>query len=162
MNLKEHIIFWGSKLGYITLFLVIPMYKVGVIDTLIGYSLIAFVCGLIIAVVFQLAHIIEDTQFPEVPKGGDTTAIEEEWAIHQVQTTANFSTKSKFVSWFTGGLNFQIEHHLFPRVSHVHYPQISKLVKETCEQFNVKYIEYKTVFEAVRSHVLYLKYIGVN
>lgn len=161
MDLKEHIIFWGSKLLYVGLFLILPMYKVGVIETLIGYSVIAFVCGLIIAVVFQLAHILEDTQFPAVSTGGHTK-IEEEWAVHQIQTTANFSTKSKIVSWFTGGLNYQVEHHLFPRISHIHYPQISKLVKETCKQFNINYIEYPSVYAAVRSHVSYLRYIGVN
>jgi linoleoyl-CoA desaturase len=65
------------------------------------------------------------------------------------------------VSWFVGGLNFQVEHHLFPKISHIHYPEISKLVKETCEQFNVNYMEFPTVFAAVKSHVLHLKHVGV-
>jgi linoleoyl-CoA desaturase len=83
--------------------------------------------------------------------------IEEEWAIHQINTTVNFSTKSAFLRWFTGGLNFQIEHHLFPKISHMHYPAISKFVKETCAEFGVQYHEYPTFMEAVRSHVLHLK-----
>lgn len=158
MSLKDHFIFWISKLLYILAFLIIPIFKVGLLDTIIGYLVIAFVCGLIIAVVFQLAHIIEDTHFPASSQV--STQIEQEWAVHQIMTTANFSTKSKIVSWFTGGLNYQIEHHLFPKVSHIHYPQISKLVKATCEQFNLNYIEFPTVFAAVRSHVAYLRLTG--
>jgi len=158
MDLKEHFIFWISKLLYIFLFLVIPIYRLGLWDTLIGYLVIAFVCGLIISVVFQLAHVIKDTHFPESSQ--QSNQIEQEWAIHQIMTTANFSTKSKIVSWFTGGLNHQIEHHLFPKISHIHYPQISKLVKATCEQFNLNYIEYPTLFAAVRSHISYLRLTG--
>ena len=120
--------------------------------------MIAVVTGFIISIVFQLAHVVEGAHFPEV--SNDANQIEEEWAVHQIKTTANFSTKSKIVSWFTGGLNFQIEHHLFPKISHIHYHQISKLVKETCEQFNIKYIEFPSVLAAVRSHVSYLKVSG--
>jgi linoleoyl-CoA desaturase len=83
--------------------------------------------------------------------------MEEEFAVHQIQTTANFATKSKIVSWLVGGLNFQIEHHLFPKISHVHYPAISKIVKKTCADFKLKYIEYPTVVSAIKAHVQYLK-----
>lgn len=155
---REHIIFWATKILYVVAFIILPIFKVGLIDTIIGYSLIAVVTGFIISIVFQLAHVVEGAHFPEV--SNDANQIEEEWAVHQIKTTANFSTKSKIVSWFTGGLNFQIEHHLFPKISHIHYPQISKLVKETCEQFNIKYIEFPSVLAAVRSHVSYLKVSG--
>ena len=67
------------------------------------------------------------------------TIIEIEWAIHQVKTTSDFSPNSKVISWLVGGLNYQIEHHLFPRVSHIHYPALSKVVKEKCEEFNLPY-----------------------
>lgn len=158
MDLKEHFIFWGSKLFYVGMAIVLPMFFVGVLQTIIGYSIIAFVCGLIIAVVFQLAHIVEDASFSTPDKA--VYKIEEEWAVHQIKTTANFATKSKIVSWFTGGLNFQVEHHLFPRISHIHYPKISELVRETCAQFNIPYLEYPTVLSAVRSHVVHLKHVG--
>ncbi|MFY9311420.1 MAG: acyl-CoA desaturase [Bacteroidia bacterium] len=158
MDVKEHVIFWGSKLFYVGMAIVLPMFFVGVVQTIVGYSIIAFVCGLIIAVVFQLAHIVEDASFSTPDKA--VYKIEEEWAVHQVKTTANFATKSKIVSWFTGGLNFQVEHHLFPRISHIHYPKISELVRETCGQFNIPYMEYPTVLSAVRSHVVHLKQVG--
>lgn len=157
--LKEHFIFWGSKLAYTILFIGLPIYSVGVLATIIGYAVVVFVCGVTISTVFQLAHVVEDTDFPQVDIANK---IDQEWAIHQVATTANFATKSKLVSWFVGGLNFQVEHHLFPRISHIHYPQISKLVKETCIKFNVPYLEYPTVYHAVRSHVLHLRNLGVR
>lgn len=158
MDVKEHIIFWVGKLLYVAAFIVLPIFTVGVLDTIIGYLVIAFVCGFVIAVVFQLAHIVEDATF-ETP---DTQnyKVETEWAVHQIQTTANFATKSKIVSWFTGGLNYQVEHHLFPRISHIHYPKISELVRETCAQFNIQYLEFPTVLSAVRSHVVHLKQVG--
>ena len=158
MDVKEHLIFWGSKLFYIGMAIVLPIFTVGLVKTIVGYSIIAFVCGLMIAVVFQLAHIVEDASFATPDKA--VYKIEEEWAVHQIKTTANFATKSKIVSWFTGGLNFQVEHHLFPRISHIHYPKISELVRETCAQFNVPYMEFPTVLSAVRSHVVHLKHVG--
>jgi linoleoyl-CoA desaturase len=158
MDMKEHIIFWVSKLLYIGAFIVLPIFTVGLLETVIGYLVIASVTGFIIAVVFQLAHIVEEADF-ETPTSANHK-VETEWAVHQVQTTANFATKSKVVSWFTGGLNFQVEHHLFPRISHIHYPAVSKLVRETCEQFNIQYLEFPTVLSAVKSHVVHLKQVG--
>lgn len=158
MDTREHFIFWISKLAYIGVFIVVPIFRIGLIETIIAYLLISFVCGFIIAVVFQLAHIVEDAKFST--PNSQTFKIEEEWAIHQIKTTANFATKSKIVSWFTGGLNYQVEHHLFPRISHIHYPKISQFVRETCQQFNIAYLEFPTVLSAVRSHIMHLKQVG--
>ncbi|MDQ3048990.1 MAG: acyl-CoA desaturase [Bacteroidota bacterium] len=160
MSVKEHFIFWISKLLYIGAFIVLPIFTVGLAEMLIGYTVASFVCGFLIAVVFQLAHIVEDAAF-ETPTSPNHK-VEAEWAVHQVQTTANFATKSKIVSWFTGGLNYQVEHHLFPRISHIHYPKINQFVQETCEQFGVQYLEFPTVLSAVKSHVDHLKYVGRN
>jgi linoleoyl-CoA desaturase len=89
-----------------------------------------------------------------------THKLEDEWAIHQVKTTANFATDNKLVSWLVGGLNFQIEHHLFPKISHVHYPAISKIVQEVCDEYNVKYNNYKRTRSAIVSHVMFLRQMG--
>jgi linoleoyl-CoA desaturase len=131
---------------------------VGFVKALIGFLIITFICGLFISVVFQLAHIVEGTHFPQPDT--ESNKIEQEWAIHQVSTTANFATKSKIVSWLLGGLNFQVEHHLFPRVSHIHYPKINQFVKETCQEFNIVYLEHATVLKAFRSHLLHIKKLG--
>jgi linoleoyl-CoA desaturase len=155
MSTREHIGFWTTKIFYILISLVIPIMVAGVGPTLTGYAIILFICGLTISVIFQLAHVVEDADFPE--PNPVNNKIEEEWAVHQIRTTVNFSTRSAFLRWFTGGLNFQIEHHLFPKISHVHYPAISRLVRETCAEFGVAYNEYPTLFKAIRSHVLHLK-----
>ena len=91
-----------------------------------------------------------------------TTALLFLCTIAFAQQKKAFATKSKVVSWLVGGLNFQVEHHLFPKISHVHYPVINKFVRETCKQFNVKYIENKTFVGALWSHIKYLKKLGVN
>jgi linoleoyl-CoA desaturase len=157
---NEHLIFWTTKAFYVTVYLIVPMIMVGVIPTLLGFLIAGFVCGYSISIVFQLAHVVEGTQFPEPHP--QTNKIDQEWAIHQISTTANFATKSKLVSWFVGGLNFQVEHHLFPRISHIHYPQLNEIVKQTCLDFNVNYIEHPTVFKAFASHLTHIKKLGVQ
>jgi linoleoyl-CoA desaturase len=158
IELQEHIIFWLSKISYISIYLVLPAFMIGFVPTIIGFVIIAFACGLSIGIVFQLAHVVEDTDFPT--PNAESNKIEQEWAIHQLSTTANFATKNKIVSWLLGGLNFQVEHHLFPRISHIHYPIINQLVKETCLEFNVRYIEYSSMFGAFRSHIAHIKSMG--
>jgi linoleoyl-CoA desaturase len=158
MDRREHIIFWGSKVLYIGIFLVVPMLTVGVLPTLAGYAIMSAVCGLTLGIIFQLAHVIEGTSVHSV--SDEPVRQMDDWTIHQLSTTANFSTRNKIMSWFAGGLNFQVEHHLFPRISHIHYPALNTVVKEVCAQFNVKYMEYPSFFTALRSHVAYLKVIG--
>jgi linoleoyl-CoA desaturase len=158
MKTSEHIAFWGTKIGYVGLFLILPFFFAGVLNTIIGYLVTVFVCGIVIAVVFQLAHVVEDAPF--IDTDGESTKIETAWAVHQLNTTFNFATKSKAVSWLLGGLNFQVEHHLFPKISHIHYPQLNKIVKQTCKDFNIAYNEFPTVVSAIKSHLMHLKQVG--
>ena len=157
-TLKEHIIFWVSKLLYIGFYIVIPVLMLGWQTWLAGYLIINITMGLTLSLVFQLAHVVEKTEFEvaeEKPKVIDT-----EWAIHEIRTTANFAPGNKIVSWFVGGLNFQVEHHLFPRVSHVHYAALSKIVKEHCDQFGIPYHSYPKMRQAVASHIRVMKALG--
>lgn len=158
LDIKEHLIFWLTKITYISVYLILPVLLVGWIKTLIGFIIVSVVCGFSISIVFQLAHVVEGTQFPQPDE--QTNKIQKEWAVHQLNTTANFATKNKIVSWFLGGLNFQVEHHLFPGISHIHYPDINKLVKETCQEFNVTYLEHRTMGKAFISHILHIKKLG--
>ncbi|MBI1344465.1 MAG: acyl-CoA desaturase [Terrimonas sp.] len=158
MNMVEHISFWAFKLLHLFLFIILPIYVVGFSSWIIGFLVYGLFAGFVLSIVFQLAHTVEDTSFP-VPDLL-TNKLDDEWAVHQLKTTANFATKNKWVSWFVGGLNFQIEHHLFPKISHVHYPAISKIIKQACQEFGVKYIEYPKVRYAVASHVAYLRQMG--
>jgi linoleoyl-CoA desaturase len=159
METKEHILFWMSKLFYLLFYIVIPVLAVGWKSWAIGFACMHIVMGFTLAIVFQLAHVVENAEF-ELASGDDEVKIEEEWAIYQVKTTANFAPKNKIISWFVGGLNFQVEHHLFPRISHVHYPAIRKIVKQTCEQFNISYNEFPTMTKAVASHFRMMKQLG--
>jgi len=158
MTTSEHLSFWFYKLGHAILFVVVPIAVVGFVPWVIGFLTMGLVTGFVLSIVFQLAHTVEHTHFPLPVEG--TGKMEDEFAIHQLKTTANFATRNKIISWFCGGLNFQIEHHLFPKISHIHYPQISKIVKQACKEYGIEYIEYKRMTTAIASHVTYLKHVG--
>jgi linoleoyl-CoA desaturase len=136
----------------------LPIYTVGLLEAILGFVIFSVVAGFILSIVFQLSNTVEHTAFP-VPHE-ETGKLEDEWAIHQLKTTANFATRNKMISWMVGGLNFQIEHHLFPKISHVHYPEIRKIIKQACREFDVPYVEYRKMTEAVVSHVTFLKQMG--
>jgi linoleoyl-CoA desaturase len=155
MPLADHISFWGFKILHAVIFMAIPIYTLGFQAWLIGFIIYGMFAGFILSIVFQLAHTVEETNFPRA--NVETGRMEDEWAVHQLKTTANFATRNKLISWLVGGLNFQVEHHLFPRVSHVHYPAISKIIKKACHDFGVPYIEYPKMRTAVVSHVTHLK-----
>ena len=155
---KENFIFWFTKFMYIVAYMLVPILVVGWLNWLVGFLVITVTCGIVISIVFQLAHVVEGTHFHSA--GNQRQDVKQEWAIHQLLSTANFATSSKFLYWLLGGLNFQIEHHLFPRISHIHYPKISKLIKEACVEYNVVYNEYNTMFKAVTSHLVHLRKLG--
>lgn len=158
MHFSDHLVFWGFKIFHLILFMGIPVYTLGFMDWLIGFLVFTTFAGFVLSIVFQLAHTVEHTAF--VVPDAETGRIEDEWAIHQVKTTANFATKNKLVSWLVGGLNFQIEHHLFPKISHIHYPAISKIIRKVCEEYGITYIEYPRVRYAIASHINFLKHMG--
>ena len=159
-SLKEHIIFWTSKVLYIGFYGVLPILCVGWEAWLIGYLVVNATMGLTLSLVFQLAHVVEKTEF-EVA-GTEPKRIDAEWAIHEVKTTANFARKNGWITWFVGGLNYQVEHHLFPKVSHIHYPAISAIVEEHCNRFHLPYHTYNTMSGAIVSHVRVMKQLGKN
>ncbi len=158
MEMSDHISFWFFKFVHYGLFLAIPIIKLGFVNWLLGFLVFTSLAGFTLSIVFQLAHTVEHTHFP-VPDV-ETGRIEDEWALHQLKTTANFATDNKLISWLVGGLNFQVEHHLFPKISHVHYPAISKIIKQACQEYGITYIEYPKMRLAVASHVSFLKQMG--
>jgi len=124
---------------------------------LVGFLLVHLVAGFVITIIFQLAHVVEGPDHFTPDPSGTMNSI---WAAHQLKTTANFCRKNKLLTWFVGGLNHQVEHHLFPKVCHVHYSKISKIVKSTAEEFNLPYYEFDTFSSAVASHLRVLKAFG--
>ena len=159
LAVRDHVVFWISKLGHIALFIGLPCLLVGPLQAILGYLLLSLTCGITLAIVFQLAHIVEGTEFP-VKTGEESYDIEAEWSIHQIRTTVNFDTRSKVLGWLLGGLNFQMVHHLFPRISHVHYPAIHKIICETCREYNVPFVEFRTFRSAIFSHFRHLHRMG--
>jgi linoleoyl-CoA desaturase len=151
----HHVEFWMVKVYHAVVFIVVPIYMVGWVSWLVGFLVATLVAGFVLSIVFQLAHTVQDASFPVAIQ--PQNVMPDQFATHQIQTTANFATKNKFISWLVGGLNFQIEHHLFPKVSHIHYPAISKIVKDTCKEFQLRYIEYPTLLSAIGAHVRFLK-----
>ena len=155
---QETIVMIVSKLLYYSYMIALPiLLGVAWWVVLVGFVVLHAVTGLLITVVFQLAHLVEGPEHTEIPHDGK---MDNTWAIHQLRSTANFACKSKIVTFFTGGLNFQIEHHLFPTISHIHYSKISKIVKSTAKEFNLPYYEFNKVTEAVASHLRMLKLLG--
>ena len=161
MDRTEHIIFWLSKALYLVFYVIIPVHFVGWSAWAIGFTSMHIMMGLTLALVFQLAHVVEDAEFIFAP-GIEPQKIEEEWAIHQVKTTANFAPHNKLVGWFVGGLNYQIEHHLFPKVSHVHYPAIAGIVRKVCDKHKIHYNEFNSMSAAIASHFRMMKSLGRN
>jgi linoleoyl-CoA desaturase len=158
IDTKQHVIFWTSKLLYAFFYVLLPMYLLGWRPWLIGFLVIHFTMGLALSVVFQLAHMVEKTSFETAD--GTPKVIDAEWAIHEIRTTANFAPRNRIISWLVGGLNFQIEHHLFPQVSHIHYAALSKIVRQQCELFGLPYNYYPTAWQALYSHVRLMKKLG--
>jgi linoleoyl-CoA desaturase len=155
---SDAVVFWTGKLWSIAVLLAIPMFFHPVWLVLLFYLLVTGMLGVIMSVVFQLAHCVEEADFP-LPDPA-TNRMENAWAIHQAQTTVDFARRSKVLSWYLGGLNFQIEHHLFPHVCHVHYPALSKIVETTCEEYGVRYKVHRTFLAGLASHYRWLRRMG--
>lgn len=156
---KEWSVLIITKIIYVSVWIVLPMLILDIAwwKILIGFFAMHYTAGLILSMVFQLAHVVEDIE-THIPEGDGS--IKNTFHIHQLFTTTNFSTKNRIVNWFTGGLNHQVEHHLFPHISHIHYTKIAKIVKETAKEFNLPYYEYKTTRKAIISHFKHLKELG--
>ena len=148
------------KSFYLAYIIFLPIFLSGYVDiglTIGGFLLMHFVAGIFLTTVFLCAHIVDQTDFPLPEEGG---VINKNWYVHQMETTANFSNKRSFFSWFIGGLNYQIEHHLFPTICHVHYYDLSKIVKSTAEEFNLPYHANKSFLKALKHHAAHLKEMG--
>lgn len=147
------------KFLYYFLFIILPLIVLDITwwQFIIGFLAMQFAQGLVLGLVFQLAHVVEGTTFPLPNEEGN---IEEAWAAHQMMTTANFAVNSKLAGFLCGGLNRQVEHHLFPKICHIHYPAIGKIVKETALEFKLPYIESPTFMNALTSHYRMLRKLG--
>lgn len=152
------VIFFGGKLLFYTLAFGIPMMFHAWWVVLGTYAIAVVTLGMVLSVVFQLAHCVSEAEFPE--PNPETGNMDNAWAVHQLETTVDFARDNKALNWLLGGLNFQVEHHLFPLISHVNYSAISKIVEETCAEYGVTYNAHRTFWQGLASHYRFLRDMG--
>lgn len=147
-----------SELFFVVTMFVLPMLLHPWWQAVLGFVIAMVTVSLFFGVVFQLAHINDVTAFPA--PGGEPPRIEEEWAVHQAQTTADFAPHNRLLNVYIGGLNYQVEHHLLPHICHLNYPRLAPVVRATCEEFGVPYHCYPTWREAFAGHMQALRRFG--
>jgi len=147
------------KAIYLFVFIALPIWVTHFSwwQVLTGFFIMHWIAGFIMSTIFQMAHIVEIVNQPKTTPQG---TIEHEWAVHEVQTTADFARKNLFLYWYIGGLNFQIEHHLFPNICHIHYRKIAPIVEKTIREFGYNYNLKPTFIKALGSHIRRLKVLG--
>lgn len=156
---KELATLFGMKLVYYGYMIVLPLLLLDVTwwQFAIGFLAMHLTAGLILGVVFQLAHVVEG---PEHHTAHGHDMMEDAWLVHEMKTTANFARSNPVLCWYVGGLNFQIEHHLFPKICSIHYPAISGIVEDVAEEHDIPYHHHPTLLGAIRSHWRMLKQLG--
>ncbi len=150
MSAVDKLTFWVGKLYFCVIMFVLPLTVFPWWQVLIGFLIVFVTFGVVVATIFQLAHISGDAAFPEPV--GDPLHIDDEWAIHEVETTLDFAPNNRLLNWYIGGLNYQIEHHLLPHVCHLNYPRLAPIVRATCEEFGIRYTCYPTWRQAFFCH----------
>jgi linoleoyl-CoA desaturase len=158
MGAADKVTFWAGKLFFFATMLALPLLVFPWWQVLVGFLIVMLTIGLLLSVFFQLAHINGDAAFPDPV--GDPPHIDNEWAIHQVEATVDFAPRNWLLSWYVGGLNFQIEHHLMPYICHLNYPRLAPIVRATCEEFGIRYTCYATWRQALASHWRFLRFLG--
>lgn len=156
---KEWIVMVLSKIMYYGYILILPMILLPFAwwQILLGFFILHYITGFILAIIFQPAHVIDGTEYPMPDAEGN---LENSWAIHQLHTTTNFGHRHRIFSWYVGGLNYQVEHHLFPNICHVHYRNIAPIVEQTTKEFGLPYKSKDTFIEALVAHTKLLKELG--
>ena len=148
------------KILFITYMILIPYFVLDFAfwQVMIGFLIVEFVAGWVLAVIFSLAHVVDKFDLSNHDKFSGTSV--DEWTVHQIHNTFDFAVKNKALTWYCGGLNYQVIHHLFPNISHAHYPKLYDIVKETAQKHGINYQEFTTFREALASHIIFLRKLG--
>ncbi len=157
LEAADWVVFLAGKLIFFSLAFLVPLQRHPLGSVLGCYVMVAMVQGIVLSVVFQLAHCVEEADFPGMDP---SSAAMGPWADHQLATTVDFSRSNGLLSWLLGGLNFQVEHHLFPRICHIHYPEISRIVEQTCLDCGVPFRCHRSFLSGVASHYRWLRRMG--
>lgn len=147
------------KVVYFSIFIGLPFFfsSYSWWQILLGFTIMHLTAGIIMSVIFQMAHVVEGAEQPLPDKNG---IIHHEWLVHQLRTTSDFAPNNVILNWYVGGLNFQIEHHLFSNICHIHYKKIAPIVKQTARDFGIHYNVKPTFLSALKSHTKRLKELG--
>jgi linoleoyl-CoA desaturase len=153
---REYVILFAGKAFYLTYMLVLPVVLLRKSPLLVGLAFLLshLIIGLSVALVFQTTHVIDSTYFPSDRNEFDN------WIHHIFATTADYATERPLVGWLTGGLNHHIVHHLCPFVCHTHYAPLTRIVKQTAEEYGIPYRQHPTMTQAIKHHLLLLKQLG--
>ena len=146
-----------GKAAFVSWAIVLPLLVYPWWVVLAGYTAFAMIMGLVTATTFQLAHCVEEADFAAP---AEMIAHKRIWAVHEVETTVNFCPRNPLLTWMLGGLNYQIEHHLFPRVPHTHYPRIAEIVRRNCALHGIRYTSQPSLRAALGSHYRHLRTLG--
>ncbi len=157
---SELALFIGGKLVHLLWMIVVPVLVLGWAKGLLFYFVSQFIGGVTLSLVFQLAHCVEEAEFIPLDRLAPGQSIELDFARHQLATTVDFAPTNRFITWYVGGLNFQAIHHVFPRISSVHYAVIAPVVEQVCKEYGVRYRSTPSLLSAVRSHVRWLRRMG--
>jgi linoleoyl-CoA desaturase len=158
IKLSNILILLAGKVVWLGLFIGIPIaLGCNPIEAIVGFNIAYMTLGLMVCNVFTLAHVLEPAEFVQPDPSNH---VDDEWAISQVKTTVDFAPNNAFLNWYLGGLNYQVVHHLFPHICHIHYPKIAPIVAEVCAEFNVQYNVYPTFREALVANYTLLKTLG--
>lgn len=154
--LREYIILFSGKAFYFTYMLVLPVLVLGLSSLLVAaaFLLVHVIVGLSVTLVFQTTHTIDSTYFPSDRNEFDNSVY------HIFATTADYATESPLVGWLAGGLNHHVVHHLCPFVCHTHYASLTRIVRETAEEFGIPYRQHPTMPRAIWHHLILLKQLG--
>jgi linoleoyl-CoA desaturase len=145
------------KVAYLVIILGLPLWLTtfSLTEVLIGFFIMHWVASIILSFIFQMAHVVEGAgQIELAPE------VASDWHVHQLLTTSDFGRNNYFLSWYVGGLNYQIEHHLFPNICHTHYKNIAPIVQQTALEFGIPYNLKPSFRSAIASHVHRLKDLG--
>jgi len=153
---REYAILFAGKGFYLTYMLILPVVVLGKSPLLVAaaFLLVHLIIGLTVALVFQTTHTVDSTYFPSGRGEFD------DGVYHIFATTADYATASPIVGWLAGGLNHHVVHHLCPFVCHTHYGHLTRIVKETAEEFGVPYREHPTMTRAIWHHLILLRQLG--
>ena len=156
----ELFVFVFGKTIFVFLALVLPLTQHPLLLVLTCFITVDFISSILFVIVVQLSHLVEQTEASLVLADHKDNVIDDDWAVHQAKASCDFSRNNRALSWFLGGLNFQIEHHLFPALCHVHYAKIATIVEQTCKEFDVPYNAHSSVVAGLRSHFWFLRQLA--